>query len=279
MSEIDFAEIEKAMAELVNKAQGKERQKGLHVVANERSQKAKEAETAHEQGDIATKRIIVASNNMRTNPHPRQQTVHNIQPNPRRVMDFMPPANNTANPHMSTLPELQEERIDDRKDESLNKTVGELSNEYLLEKVSEDNLAEPEHTTPLESEADTKGDEDIEQNTQIEDIVGPSPVMSVIQEPTMSTPSTNKSNIPKKDELPAADDLAEEVGKVHKIYGQRLPKEYLTKPKNKYQEKSKVETKVKRPRSRKGFTFYFVVLMVLTALAMWGAAIYLYLNA
>lgn len=308
MSEIDFAEIEKAMAELVNKAQGKERQKGLSVVSKERSEKAKEVETAHEQGDIATKRIIVASNSMRSNPHPKPQ-VSSVPvsppatpPSSGRVMDFK-----VSLPAQMVIPKEPEYTSTSEEEEDLNKTVGELSNEYLMEKVSEpknsldlgdkgEDENESENEEPDNSyfsrekkeeeleESEESNSEDVPEqpeersaSSRLEDIAGPAPVMSVMQEPGLSGRSGLEDTGSKQDELPEADELAEDedIGKVHKIYGQRLPREYLTKPKKNH-EKAEVKTKVSRPKSKRGSSFYLVLLMALVAVGVWAGAAYLF---
>lgn len=287
MSELDFAEIEKAMAELINKAQGKERQQGLHVAAKERSEKAKQSEVAHEQGEIATKRIIVASNNIRSNPRPRPQV---MPPSPGRIMDFRTPSS-VPTPFPAPIIHPDPETLTSEKDEDLGRTVGELSNEYLMEKLSEPDLEEVPRSdepifTPSSLEDSIESDvlpTDIKPTTSIEDITGPAPVMSTMQEPNMAIPSEAESPEATEirgDKLPEADDLADQVGKVHKIYGQRLPKEYLnnSRKNRQYKEEDRRKSKEKKTKGKsgKGFAFYFVLLMVVASLAVWGTAAYLY---
>lgn len=281
MSEIDFAEIERAMAELVNKAQGKERKQGLKVVSKDRSDKAKAAEVAHEQGDIATKRIIVASNKMRANPHPHPQP----QPNPApvfnssptgRVMDFKAPSAPPDQPSPTTL--------DDNED--LNRTVGELSNEYLIGKVSEPEEPALESTPAVVTEdalpngaedPTTQGAKD-KITSSLEDIAGPSPVMSVMQEPSIASSDVELEKSGDKGREPSkANKLPKDIGKVHKIYGQRLPKEYLTSLKSTAQnKKNETSSPGLRQKNKRGFSFYFVAFMIVAALAVWGFAAYLY---
>ena len=326
MSEIDFAEIEKAMAELVNKAQGKERQAGLGKVAKERSQIAKQAETAQEQGDIATKRIIVASNKLRSNPHPQiRPPFAQASSGPGKVMDFVAPAPTYKSPpavlQPQSIPPAPEEEIQPRAEayeSDLQKTVGDLSNQYLVGQVSEPEEditketkqeIEQEIEQSLQAESDSKADEegsddgvvDIEEaedknltsNTDdykqtggnkkqidLEDLTGPSPVMSSVQEPTISEfPSGAEDE--HHDELPEADDLAEQVGKVHKIYGQKLPKEYLKKDKRNHSHNPQPQASTSKSKSAKkrGATFYFVWLMVLASVTVWAIAAYLYFAA
>lgn len=281
MSEIDFAEIEKAMAELVNKAQGKERQQGLKQVAKERSQAAKEIETAHEQGDIATKRIVTATSTIRSNPHPAhaKPTAPIMPASPGRVMDFVPPTP-APTPSVEDLSPEQED---------LQKTVGELSNEYLVEQVVSPDVPEVEASSiDFGAESAEEIVADIEDElgdsketsategahaTKLEDLTGPSPVMSAIQEPTMSSVSQPQDEA--EDQLPEANELAEEVGKVHKIYGQKLPKEYLKKKDKDFSAKP-TKTKVQEPRRGRGFAFYFIFIMIIAAVAVWAGAAYLY---
>ncbi|HRV76184.1 MAG: hypothetical protein H6799_03600 [Candidatus Nomurabacteria bacterium] len=306
MSEIDFAEIEKAMAELVSKAQGEDRTQKLHVAAQKRSETAKRAEVAQEQGDIATKRIIVASNNIRSNPArrfpapPKLNNPHAHLQTSGRVMDFKPPSptpflssnstnisplNNDITPIIHPEPRLE------NLSNNLDKTIGDLSDDYLIKQVSINEDESPREDTDTDGGIYSKKESVQNQNqnisTSLEDITGPSPVMSINQEPTMaeqnngyiSDEALNTQNRP-EDKLLEADELTEEVGKVHKIYGQKLPKSYIystkktnseAKLKQKNQKQNKIKTKISR-----GFSFYFVILMVVAAISVWGIAIYLY---
>lgn len=328
MSEIDFAEIEKAMAELVNKAQGKERQVGLGKVAKERSQIAKQAETAQEQGDIATKRIIVASNKLRSSPHPQiKPPFVPASSGPGKVMDFVAPAPTYKSPpavlRPQSIPPAPEEEIQPRAEayeSDLQKTVGDLSNQYLVGQVSEPEEditketkqeIEQEIEQSLQAESDSKTNQEVDDDVvvgveeaedqnltsntddhkqtdgkrkqiDLEDLTGPSPVMSSVQEPTISElPSGAEDE--HHDELPEADDLAEQVGKVHKIYGQKLPKEYLKKDKRNHsrqsQPQNQTSTNKNKQSKKRGATFYFVWLMVLASFTVWAIAAYLYFAA
>jgi hypothetical protein len=288
VSEIDFDEIEKAMAELVSKAQGKQRHQGLSQVATERAQIAKKTETAQEQGDIATKRIIVASNKIRSNPRPAPKpTSQPINPNPTRVMDFVVPVY-SGQPSNAQKEQPIENKIDT--DSELQKTVGELSNQYLVGQVGQDNEVDLalETKEDIEQEIeeslkpqpelgidDEQSQEDPPRGTSLEELTGPSPVMSSVQEPIISI-QDNKDYLPNEDSLPEVDSLAQDVGRVHKIYGQKLPKEYLKKNKTKHQSHTLTKTKVIKPKSKKGFAFYFVMLMIFASLAVWSFAAYLY---
>lgn len=301
MSEIDFAEIEKAMAELVNKAQGKERRQGLSEVADKRAQIAKKVETAHEQGDIATKRIIVASNKIRSSPRPNPTPIHHPQassPQNPRVIDFVVPASQAA--PANNLASTDEADAND--DSQLKKTVGELSNEYLVGQVNDsepnqddgplikqdieeqldtddyqgsadqdDYLEEPEIT-------DKQSAEPKKPETVLEDLTGPSPAMSTLQEPAIAKDSLTSIQT-HDDSIPDSDRISEEVGRVHKIYGQKLPKEYLKKEKRNQTKPTNTHTTIKRPKQKRGFAFYFVVIMVLASILVWSAAAYLYFAA
>lgn len=318
MSEIDFAEIEKAMAELVGKAQGKERQQGLGQVAKERSAIAKQVETAHEQGNIATKRIIVASNKLRSNPHPTSRPVQQVtSPHTGRVMDFVKPVASTYNsPSLDSKPiEIQTPiSSDEVQQDELQKTVGELSNDYLIGKVNEsdslndDLLTETKEETKEEIEealgeelpkdnsrgqeayekghsiqADSDGKNskgDIKKDTALEELTGPAPVMGSFQEPTIDHDDHQEDDV-HHDELPEADDLAEEVGRVHKIYGQKLPKEYLKKDKKTHPQhgESRQSSVPKKAARKKGFPFYIMLLMILASVTVWLLAAYLYFSA
>lgn len=297
MSEIDFAEIEKAMAELVNKAQGKERQQGLGQVAKERSQIAKEIETSQEQGEIATKRIIVASNKIRSNPQPHPRPQPKQYPSPSysgRVMDFISPEKNNQNTKLS---EDNHELAHQDNPPELQKTVGDLSNDYLISQVNK-----PDTDLAEESEADIKDEidneiysdnsiqtssvanapdepEELMGSTSLEDLTGPAPVMSTVQGPRAE--DTDIERPEHEDTLPEADQLASDIGKVHKIYGQRLPKEYLKKNKKSSAEKTSSVSlnKSGEYRHKRGFAFYFTLTMIVASVVVWGAAAYLYFAA
>jgi hypothetical protein len=92
VSEIDFKEIEKAMAELVNKAQGKRREQQLGKVVKKRDEIAKKVETARGQGTVATKRIIIGNSRLRSPDSvvkPRSATAP-INANKNPINDFRP---------------------------------------------------------------------------------------------------------------------------------------------------------------------------------------------
>lgn len=291
MSEIDFAEIEKAMAELVNKAQGKERHEGLQTVAKERSQKAKETEVAQEQADIATKRIVIATNNIRSNPSPRPRPAK-VAPTQAsgRVMDFKAP---TSSPIPVILPPKEvesitsptpEEVLGTKEEADLQKTVGELSNEYLVGEVTEDNNdsfeGQQEEPDMEMVSSDEESSSAVPINSSSEDVTGSSPVTSPMQEPIMGDLSALEGvSQSTDDKLPEADMLAEDIGKVHKIYGQKLPKEYLQTQKKDFSKdkgNAKNSSKPKKLKQKRGFSFYFVLLMIVAATAVWGLAAYLY---
>lgn len=300
MSEIDFAEIEKAMAELVNKAQGKERQQGLNKVADKRAQIAKKVETAHEQGDIATKRIIVASNKIRTTPRPTPAPVAPLQapaPQNPRVMDFVVPAAQAVSVEGST----SKQEISASQNSQLQKTVGELSNEYLVGQVNDSEVArEGEQLIGQDIEDPVDIDEQLVSSdlnydsdpseladkqstskvpdTALEDLTGPSPVMRTLQEPVVAGASL-AANQDYDESLPETDGISEEVGRVHKIYGQKLPKEYLKKEKRNHTKPASTHTTIKKPKQKRGFAFYFVAVMILASFLVWSAAAYLYFAA
>lgn len=259
LSEIDFDEIEKAMAELVNKAQGRDRQNKLHVVARSRSAEAKDKEVAREQGDIATKRIIAASNKIRSNPRPI-----NIPPvSGPRIMDFKVPAASPIEEH----------------DDDLHKTVGQLSDSYLQSEVSSSDTYEAEpleeynrpnntavYSGPSPSNELAADEPESSQVNNIEDdlegITGP-----VSSSPQGSIES-DSSILEQKQEL--------SDGGIHKIYGQRLPKEYIYSKKGDKPNTFNAKKSKKPKRSRKGLSYYFIAFMIFAAMVVWSAAIYLY---
>jgi hypothetical protein len=301
VSEIDFNEIEKAMAELVNKAQGQKRQSQLKVVTKARNEQAKKIETAHEQGNLATKRIIIAGNRLRSNaPAARTQFPQPTSSAPRintespLISDFkakpqvVEPVSVSKKEDSISADEVpiysaQEENL------SLGKSVGDLSNDYLLERISESNDpiedTEPE-TDPIESydnsmnlsqeESEERTDDegkDKEAEHSLESITGP---------PPLNLRLGDRHKPESKHDLPEADEYSNEVGRVHKMYGQHLPNEYhpsASKKVQKYNKKSSrrphQESKTKGKEAR-GFMFYFFAVSIALACLLWLFAVYLY---
>lgn len=262
MSEIDFDEIEKAMAELVNKAQGKDRQNKLHVVARSRSAEAKDKEVAREQGDIATRRIIAASNKIRSNPRPIKAPAVSGP----RIMDFkVSPPNTIKEP-----------------DDDLHKTVGQLSDSYLQSEVSRSEEYKPKaaeddnipgesaviNSTPALSKEASVADmaelQDDDKKDDLETLTGPAPY-----EPQISI-EPDDSMLEQKQEQELGD------GSIHRIYGQRLPKEYIYGKKSEKPTTFNAKKSKKVKRSKKGLSYYFIAFMIIAAIVVWSAAIYLY---
>ncbi len=293
MSEIDFKEIEKAMAELVNKAQGKRREQQLGKVVKKRDEIAKKVETARGQGTVATKRIIIGNSRLRAPDAAVKSRVSNIplSANNNPINDFRPrgEVSDLAPPPLLTKT-YQEEVAKTSPD----LTVGELSNQYLQEQVappqpdqeepvvSEDNSQPEEPATPqddpvpmgednLNKEVDAP--QTAEQNEEIET--------------QLSEEATD--NLPESEELASSlQDPSYDYGAVHRIYGQRLPNKFARSntntqsnniegvtPFNKKQKDSNKRDGSKLKKKR-GFLFYFVYLLFIASFLTWAAAAYLY---
>jgi hypothetical protein len=309
VSEIDFNEIEKAMAELVNKAQGQKRQSQLKVVTNARNEKAKKIETAHEQGNLATKRIIIAGNRLRSTP--AAQRVRTQTPNTNRpsslISDFnRMPSSDTKQSKINkpegleavdSIPEISQEEKDD-----LQKTVGDLSNDFLLEKVSQNDqievpklqnsneeyleddsheYQEPKQETITEESESTRV-KDKEQDSVEDSRNSSTTYLENLESVTGPSPSEYSKEVLLEDNVPEAEEYSKEIGKVHKMYGQHLPHEY--RPSNLKTDRSSKSSKKGRKHNlaasttkpKRGMGFYFLVIIFAVACVVWLGAVYLY---
>lgn len=288
MSEIDFKEIEKAMAELVNKAQGKKREQQLGKVVRKRDEIAKKVETARGQGHVATKRIIIGNTRLRADVHAKAVKPNiptNASANP--ISDFRPKPKSGID--ITSPPPLPSKAYDEvSKKNYSDSTVGDLSNQYLQEQLSEsstEQIIEPDHTldeTPLESLKEIVDEEsvsEVAESNQIEsEIIEPEqPVQDI---------SNTPDNLPESEELASSlKDPAYDYGTVHRIYGQRLPNNHnSTKFKSQSIEGvmpssdnlNKHNKGTKKQKSKRGFLFYFVYFLFLASILTWAGAAYLY---
>lgn len=303
MSEIDFDEIEKAMAELVSKAQGKQRAEQLEKVTEDRDEQAKKAENRRAQGQLATKRIVVATSSRgKERPStPAQPPV--IRSGPSSITDFKVKPQTIIQPKLDSVPKFEEEpaQIDNSEEEleeNLTKSVGELSEDYLQEEVrhhehkkEEESKEPPENPEPTEKNShhdrqEPKGPK----TTSIEDLTGPIPGTEPNLGPTDDVEEEDsKQNFKEfEDEENLLDKHNSNLDKesrghgiVHGMYGQKLPKEYLQEdsPEKKLKEFAKHKKQKPENSNKKGLGFYLLVLLFLCALASWGLAAYIYFSA
>jgi hypothetical protein len=308
VSEIDFEAIEKAMAELVNKAQGQKRQSQLKVVTDKRNEQAKKIETAHEQGNLATKRIIVASTRQRSNTNnsrpkvvPPAKSISSISaPNSaeRLISDFRaPPSLNHAR---SFGEKTFKDDIRGEKEEDLSKTVGSLSDKYLLEKVSSESPSQDDYPeeglrveskgTDLEKEGlssqgyDTVAEDSTRSSSldqKLESIVGAAASSQNTEKEQAETGSLAEKAF--EEELPESDEYARNIGNIHKIYGQHLSPEHLPSSSRLKKDadyfKAQLNSEPKKVKAKRGFLFYFLILVIIISVVVWAAAAYLYLSA
>jgi hypothetical protein len=303
VSELNFKEIEKAMAELVNKTQGQQREKQLNSVVRKRDQITKKKEDKIGQGIVATKRIIIGNKGLRANlANPRVNSAMPASAKSNPISDFRPPA---PKPLISDEPgeEVIESQEDKVQDPPLDQTVGDLSNQYLTKEVSKP--YEPEFITPEAAQEEITDDElngldnsnekeTSEQsgtplNSEVEAQAGQDSTLSLpVEELDLSHP-TVQDNLPEAEELSQSlDDPTYDRGAVHRIYGQKMPTHHTVNSfaqdqgsdnqKDKlFKSDLKKESKAKKAKSGHGFLFYLVIFLVLASLAAWGFAIYLYL--
>lgn len=265
--DIDFKEIERAMADLVSKTQTHAREKQLNKVTKERDEIAKKIDNQREQGQVATKRIIIGNKgrlqasgvdlgkSRLSYSTPAPETTPRTG-NPSRIInDFTttPPA------AVPTLP-----------DSKLNQTVGDLSNEFLKEEVAEqpltmpeENLAEPEFSpAPEPTNA-------IEPSAPSEPVPAPE-----------TTPPEEESVLAPEPIAQPEPTIDSNIGAVHRMYGQRMqtPPNPATSDKAPalVAAQSLAANRKIKPRKKKGFLFYFVLLLALAAAGVWGYIGYLF---
>ncbi len=314
MSELNFKEIEKAMAELVNKTQGQQREKQLNSVVRKRDQITKKKEDKIGQGIVATKRIIIGNKGLRANlANPRVGSPMPASARSNPISDFRPPE-----PKSLIKEEVQEEiaQDDEQQVAPLDKTVGDLSNQYLTKEVSKpyepefspsDSVTEQEVTEEdlnnLDRSATAEFDESLESNEANEanqadqTPLTPDLEAQIGQDASLGLPSSEldasrpavQDNLPEAEELSQSlDDPSYDRGAVHRIYGQKMPthnsvSSFAKNEKENNQTKDisksnlKKQPKVKKAKSKHGFLFYLVIILILASLAVWGLAIYMYL--
>ncbi len=306
MSEIDFREIEKAMAERVNKAQDKKRQQQLKKVVKKRDEITKKAETARGQGTVATKRIIIGNKNLRS-PAPlvgKSATVTTssaipLSSNTNPISDFRPAGYSQV--HTPTAPPpLPSQTFEKEVLGSSSQTVGQLSDEYLQEQVSEQDTPEvpigestdtqETYVSPDEQDLLQEVDSQAAEELSAEDILGYKEEIRPQKEDQPSvdpTPPKQVDSTNLDDNLPESEDLAESLedptydyGSVHRVYGQRISPSF-----NHYQQKSGSSKKEptpsksnagKSPKPKKSKLSFLVYFLVLASLAVWAGAAYLY---
>lgn len=287
-ADIDFKEIEKAMAELVNKSQSQTRKKQLTKVVKKRDEIAKKAENSREQGRVATKRIIIGNKNLRSSvvnaeENSKFQTPRTPRANPTTVItDFK-----TSKPFIAPAPELPPapEPEEANEDTKLNTSIGDLSDDFLKEEVTasdstnpllpEENLAEPEFIEP-----ETQAPEQIQ---SVPPLTTPPPV------PEPPTEEVEAESDPLADLIPEAEPAEVPTpapepetnspiynpnsGAVHRMYGQRMKTPVAATP---VQNQSQNLPTPQKQKKKKGFLFYFVLLLTLAALGVWGYVGYIF---
>lgn len=280
-TDIDFKEIEKAMAELVNKSQSQTRKKQLTRVVRKRDEIAKKVENSREQGRVATKRIIIGNKTLRSSiVGVDSQAAQVPRTNPSSIISdfkkpivksFIEPAPQTPSP--SSVPKVTETE--------LNKTVGDLSDSFLKEEVSgkdidspapEPDLAEPEFAEP---EIETPSSEPIQSSPSLSSPppLPESPIQEVGAEPDLpetlnpeleTAQSTAPQPEPEQVDSPIYNPNS---GAVHRMYGQRMKTPAVATP---AQNRNLNLPTPKKQKKKKGFLFYFVLLLTLAALGVWG---------
>ncbi len=298
--DIDFKEIEKAMAELVNKSQSQVRKKQLTKVVKKRDEIAKKVDNSREQGRMATKRIIIGNKNLRSSVVSAEQPATSVtarvsRPNPTAVItDFRTTTPNVPKPFIAPSTPAKEAPVNDEvaEPENLSKTIGDLSDDFLKEEVSESNidptlaeegLAEPEFSSP----------EPIVESPQSapsvpEAITTPPPApeaLSEAQEIPEQLEGYAQSPGPIAEAEPSvapspADELDSPIynpnsGAVHRMYGQRM-KTPVVQASNRVGNKDSNLSSPKKEKHKKGFLFYFVLLLTLAALGIWGYVGYIF---
>jgi hypothetical protein len=301
-TDIDFKEIEKAMADLVNKTQSHARKKELTKVVKKRDEIAKKAENSREQGRVATKRIIIGSKSLRANavgipvpaplapeptPAPSSQVPRsNLNPNNiisdfKTSKSFIPPAADVSN------------------QAQLNQSVGDLSDQFLQEEIATSNSTAPENTklnSLIQPEEDLAEPEFVQpesppplaaQPIQPE----PTPQQELPEEPDSATEPALLQDQPDQSEhlqQTQSSNVTEDIGSdqeppiynpnsgaIHRMYGQRM-KTPIVNQQAQTSVQSPELTKAPKQKKKKGFLFYFVLLLTLAALGVWGYVGYIF---
>ncbi len=288
-TDIDFKEIEKAMAELVNNNQTDSRKKQLTKVLKKRDEIAKKVDNHREQGIVATKRIIIGNKNLRSsvvgtnNSEPSKS----LRPNPVSVISDFKTSKSFAAPTTSPKPISQ---ISPKPEQApLNQSVGELSDQFLKEEVSQNNqdaklnsfepeedLAEPEFAEPELTSAPPVP-EQIQPEPEAQ--IPPAPVPTPEPEPEPIDPL--EGLLPAEDQPqiqpePAAPAYNPNSGAVHRMYGQRMKAPAVAASPIQDQVQNQNLPVPQKHKKKKGFLFYFVMLLTLAALGVWGYVGYIF---
>ena len=293
-TDIDFKEIEKAMAELVNKSQSQTRKKQLTRVVRKRDEIAKKVENSREQGRVATKRIIIGNKTLRSSIVGLDKQAAQVpRANPSSIIsDFKKPIvkpfiePEPQAPSPSSVPKVTETE--------LNKTVGDLSDSFLKEDVSgkdidspapEPDLAEPEFAEPdlAEPEIETSPPASNSSSPSLSSPPPPpeSPIQDVETEPDLpetlnpeldASQSTTPQPEPEQVDSPIYNPNS---GAVHRMYGQRMKTPLVATPAQSQNQNRNLPT-LQKHKKKKGFLFYFVLLLTLAALGVWGYVGYIF---
>jgi hypothetical protein len=208
VSQIDHNQIDGAMTEVISRAQGEKRVRQLDMVARKRSEESKRIDNLRQQGNLATKRAIISG-------------------------------------------------IEEIKNQPLDSSVGQLSDQYLVDQLTSPPRAEPEdqptiHDPEINETADLILDQDfLEELPQTPEAISetpdvPEPQMSAPPEPEtpkqshqVPAPKAKQENRPPEDTQnqpkeqpqpqPHTKPKPKKAGGAHRIYGQKLPEEYLVK--------------------------------------------------
>lgn len=303
MSEIDFKEIEKAMAELVNKAQDKKRQQQLKTVVKKRDEIAKKVETARGQGTVATKRIIIGNNTLRSPsvvPLERKSTPLSVSPNKNPISDFRPVGHTTPLQSMAPPP-IPSQTFEKEILASTEQTVGELSDEYLQDQVSSLNTTEDlsADQTDLLEEVDSQVpdstlDQEVDANIPLEEETTPPSSSSTLVSEDLAPEETATNQLEEElaaDNLPESEELNKtldnpnyDYGAVHRVYGQRMPRHFdshhYKKVGNNMKPSEEIPSSVlkknRKPKNKKSFLSFLVYFLILASVAVWAGAAYLY---
>lgn len=374
MSQIDHNQIDGAMAEVISRAQSEKRVRQLDMVARKRSEESKRIDNVRQQGNLATKRVIISGSRNRATVHKQDHSsvpgvvpvnrtktssssLLNQQGGPRvshhRISDFkvpnkepdevfskrftVVPINDSVESTTKLAPPKQVNiekpsfaptqdfkagskhavhqskalspdsvieplsSIEDIDDQSLDSSVGQLSDQYLVDQLASSPQAESEDQPAikdleLNETADLILDQDsLEELPQTPEAISetpdvPEPQMSAPPEPEtpkqshqVPAPKAKQENRPPEDTQnqpkeqpqpqPHTKPKPKKAGGAHRIYGQKLPEEYLVKSNSR---KRSLNKRSPRPAKKRGFFFYLLILMIIIALGAWGIAGYLF---
>lgn len=295
------------MAELVNKAQGKKRQQQLGTVVKKRDEIAKRVETARGQGTVATKRIIIGNTRLRAADNSASTTPKTIPTTARNnpISDFRPKSNISSQANLNDLapPPLPSKAYEEELAKNYSQeTVGDLSNQYLQEQISEPqsiDSSEPtdeELNVALQEETPSEIlDEELEvlaeEANSDEEIVQQDNIAlkdDAISE-DLKPPEIPNNELPESEDLGSSlKDPSYDYGSVHRIYGQRIPNSLGDRNKSKNfteaSESSESQRRLKNPQKhnkstskpKRGFLFYLVYFLFVASLLTWAGAAYLY---